>query len=100
MYKNLILRLLICLVLVFSGCSTTTIIDHYVPVAPNDESKGYIITDEYIVKSKANSIVTVKKADGTEVIVNNQGKSSAFEWFMVHLLSNTEIQVGDENDSE
>lgn len=98
MFRNLILRLLIFLGLIFSGCAATTTIDHYIPVDISDESKGYIITDEYIVKSKANSIVTIKKPDGTEVVVNNQGKSSAFEWFMVHLLSNTDIKIGDSNE--
>jgi len=51
----------------------------------------------YAITSKKDSIVTIQTADNVNIEVNNQGQQSAFEWFMVHLLSKTEIQVGKED---
>jgi len=72
---------LLCL-LFLTGCGTvTTTIEQ-----PGQET----IT---VVSSK-NSVVT---KDGDKLIVDNTGGDSDFKWFLIHLMSNTDIQVGDEN---
>lgn len=50
----------------------------------------------YTITSKKDSIVTIQTANGDNLSVNNQGQQSAFEWFMVNLMANTDIQVGEE----
>ena len=55
--------------------------------------------EPWVIVSKTDSVVTMLLPDGTTFTINNQGKASAFEWFFVNLLSNTDIQIGD-NDSD
>jgi len=50
----------------------------------------------YTITSKKDSIVTIQTTNGDNLSVNNQGQQSAFEWFMVNLMANTDIQVGEE----
>lgn len=82
--KKLAISLMCAMLLVGCGTIKTTI----------EQPDGSV----YAITSKKDSIVTIHTADNVDIEVNNQGQQSAFEWFMVHLLSNTDIQVGDDDD--
>ena len=86
-YKMKILFILLISLVLCVGCSTVkTTVEQ-----PNGQT--------YTIVSKTDSVVIVELPDGTRFEINNQGKASAFEWFMVNALNNTDINLGDEDNN-